>query len=476
MKETGDSYFDSADFQRLLNSYEQSVNAGEPVFMDAEELVDIADYYQYTGRKDEAEQAIELAMSLSPGSIAPLTYRLHEALYQGNTRRAWDILDQIIDKDEPDYIYNRAEILIVEGKIDEADDYLRKQLTDMSADEYQDYVIDVANIFSDYNQPEKAMEWMSRAKQEDTPDFKELMARTLFGIGKFKDSERLFSELVDTDPFSKKYWNALASAQFMNEDFSNAIQSSEYAIAIDPNDPDGLLSKANGLFRLNNYEEALKYYERYSKQMPDDECAYLYQGTCLINMGQQDEALPLLQKAAEIAPPDSEYICDIYQELALAYSEQGETDKAIDLLNQIDQSECDQIQLGIIRGHVLLTAGRLEEAEQAYHQAVNASDTPKQTLLRVIISFYDNGYLEGAYQLLLRFLSYFSDEKPENTEGYAFMALCCHDLKRYDEFLKYLKKSCEVNPNECRLALSHLFPDELQPQDYYEYIKEKIMQ
>jgi tetratricopeptide (TPR) repeat protein len=96
--------------------------------------------------------------------------------------------------------------------------------------------------------------------------------------------------------------------------------------------------------------------------------------------------------------------------------------------------------------------------------------------LRVIISFYDNGYLEGAYQLLLRFLSYFSDEKPENTEAYAFMALCCHDLKRYDEFLKYLKKSCEVNPNECRLALSHLFPDELQPQDYYEYIKEKIMQ
>ena len=51
----GDDYFDSADFQRLLSTYEKSINAGEPVFMDADELTDIADYYQYTERLDEAE-------------------------------------------------------------------------------------------------------------------------------------------------------------------------------------------------------------------------------------------------------------------------------------------------------------------------------------------------------------------------------------------------------------------------------------
>ena len=40
-----------------------------------------------------------------------------------------------------------------------------------------------------------------------------------------------------------------------------SVTSSEYAIAIDPEDAEGLLAKANGLFRLENFEEALKYYK-----------------------------------------------------------------------------------------------------------------------------------------------------------------------------------------------------------------------
>ena len=55
MKKTDDEYFDSKEFQDLLETYEHSVNAGEPVFMDAEELSDIADYYQFIGQADEAE-------------------------------------------------------------------------------------------------------------------------------------------------------------------------------------------------------------------------------------------------------------------------------------------------------------------------------------------------------------------------------------------------------------------------------------
>jgi hypothetical protein len=56
------------------------------------------------------------------------------------------------------------------------------------------------------------------------------------------------------------------------------------------------------------------------------------------------------------------------------------------------------------------------------------------------------------------------------------MALCCYDMKRYDEFLTYLKRACEVNPRECRNALCHLFPEHIRPEDYYEYIKDKIKQ
>ena len=48
--------------------------------------------------------------------------------------------------------------MIVEGRIDEADSYFREELKNVPQEEYQDYVIDVASIYSDYNFSDKAME------------------------------------------------------------------------------------------------------------------------------------------------------------------------------------------------------------------------------------------------------------------------------------------------------------------------------
>lgn len=475
----GDDYFDSAEFSKLLNAYETSVNAGEPVFMDADELTDIADYYQYTGRTDEAEKAISLALSLSPGAIAPLTYRIHEALSKGDTQRAWQMLGQVIDTDDPDYVYCKAKIMIAEGRIEDADTYLREELKKVPPEEHQDFVVDAATIYNDYGIGEKAMEWMSRAKQENTSDFKELMARTLFELGKYKESERLFNELLDADPFQKRYWNALASAQFMNEDYRNAIESSEYAIAIDPNDLEGIISKANGLYRLCNFEQALDYYNRYLEHEPADEFALLHKGTCLMNIGLTDEAIEVLKGIVQAAAPDSPYLPDIHEELAFAYSEKGEYDKAMSCLAKTDTMECDHCQMLLIKGHIMLAAGKLVEAEEYFRKAIENSENSMQTLLRVIVSLYENKYLEGSYKMFKKY--FIMAEKmaiygntEQTTEGYAYMALCCHDLKKWDEYLKYLKKACEVNPKECRMVLSHLFPEELEPEKYYDYLKNKM--
>ena len=468
MKRTGDDYYDSQEFRDMLDEYEEAVNTGQPVFMDADELSEIADYYQMTEQLDEAEDAINLALSLSPGAIAPLTYKIHEALWNCDIDAAKSYLSQIDETDEPDYVYDKAEIMLAEEQVEEADRYLRRELKNVPPEEYQDYVVDVANIFADYNYPEKAMLWMARAHQEDSPEFKELMARTLFGLGKYKDSEKLWGELVDSDPFSKHYWNALASTQFMNENYSGAVESSEYAIAIDPDDPEGLLSKANGLYHLQNYEEALKYYQRYSDHVPDDEFGLLHQGTCLINLGRNEEAIERLDAAAQTAPDDSPYLSDIYQELAFAYSEQDDSKQALAMLDKADEyEETDHVQTLVVRGHIMLASGHLKQAERYYRKAVVSSDTPNSTLLRVIVSIYDNHYVDAAYRL---FGKYFQIVPADSDEGYAYMALCCYDLKKYDEFLSYLKTACQRNPRECQIALSHIFPDDIDPKEYYNYI------
>jgi len=469
-----EEYFNSEDFHELLDSYEAAEANGDHAFMDADDLVDIADYYNMMGDYDKAVHVVDYAIQLYPNATLPNVFKAREALQNADYGTAQQYADNIEQKDDPDYHYLKAEILLAEGHIDESDRYLRDYGMTVPSDEYQDFVKDCANLYVDYGVSDKAYEWMMRSKGDDSDDFKELMARTLYGLGKYKDSQRIFNELIDHNPYSKHYWNALASAQYMNEEYSDSVTSSEYAIAIDPNDPEGLLSKANGLMHLGNYEEALDYYQRYSKVIPDDEFGLLHQGTCLVNLNRQQEAVRLLERAVTISPMDSYALPQIYQELAFCYSALKQPEKAMEVLDKTIELPCEHTDILVIRGHILLENGLIKEAEEAFKQAIVQSDNSPTILLRIIVSLYDNHYVDASYQMFKKFFNIINNTDSDFNEGYAYMALCCYDLGKAREFMHYLRKAAEVNPHETRLVLGFLFPEGMETSEYYTYMEERL--
>ena len=469
-----EEYFKSEEFQEILERYEASINAGSNPFMDADDLVDLADYYGWQGFDDKAEQAIDYALELYPSATLPNVFKARKALTVSDFSQAKFYCDEIEDHDDPDYHYLVAEIMIAKGDIEEADNYLRDYATSVEPDEYEDFVRDCANLYIDYNQNEKAYEWMMRSRGDESDDFKELMARTLFGLGKYKDSERIFNELIDHHPFSKHYWNALASAQFMNEDYSNAITSSEYAIAIDPNDPDAVSSKASGLFRLGNYEEALKYFKRYSELLPDDEYGLFHQGVCLVNTGHNEEALPVLRMALAVAPKDSQFLVYIYQELAFCYSALLQVRQAVEMLDKTKTLDCDHVDMLVVKGHILLQNNKIAEAEEVFKQAILQSNNAPSVLLRIIVSLYDNRYLNACYKMLIKFFQLVNEYFPGFKSGNAYMALCCYDMGRSEEFMKYLRLAVDNDPDEAKSVLGCLFPEGTPITEYVPYMEQRL--
>ncbi|MBP3767683.1 MAG: tetratricopeptide repeat protein [Prevotella sp.] len=467
MKKTGDEYFDSEEFRELLSSYEDSVSSGQPIFLDADELTDIADYYHFTCELEKAEEVIEKALDFYPGATAPLVYKVHEALAREDVEEAKELAEQITDKNAADYFYLQAELLIAQDKTEEADQYLRDYYKTVPADEHEDFVTDAANIWLDYGVYDKAYEWVMRYPGNDSPDFKELTGRIMFGLGKYKESQRTFMELIDNDPYSGRYWNALASAQFMNEDYSDSITSSEYAIAIDPTDGEALLNKANGLYRLNNFEEALKYYLRYNEYMPSIDFTELQAGICLLYLNRTGEAVKHLQKARQLTFDGSEYQVQVYQELAFTYSALGKVDEAMKCIDQTKDMDCDHDDMEVLRGHILLQNQCTDKAEDAFRRAVTHSKNAPHILLRIIVSLFDNKLNEAAYVMFGKFFSLVGDDYDE---GYSYMALCCWELNKKDEFLKFLKLAVEHNPGEARIVLNTLFPEGMNPKDYYQYM------
>ena len=103
---------------------------------------------------------------------------------------ARQLADAIVDKDDTEYKYLLAEIMIVKDDIDEADDYLKEQEPAHTGDEHEDYIYDIANMYIEYGVYDKANQWLGKTTEPDSPDMLELKGKALMGMGSSKNASR----------------------------------------------------------------------------------------------------------------------------------------------------------------------------------------------------------------------------------------------------------------------------------------------
>ena len=208
--------------------------------------------------------------------------------------------------------------------------------------------------------------------------------------------------------------------------------------------------------------------------MPDDDLVLLNEGVCLVNMNRHQEAVPYLERALEVADEESEVLPQIYLELAFCYSSMKQPSKALEMIDVAMEMPGDITDLLVIRGHILLENGMTEQAEETFKEAIRQSDNSPSILLRIIVSLYDNRYVNSSYEMFKKFFSVVNELDPDFNRGHAYMALCCYDLGKNDEFLEYLQKSVEMNPHEAKLVLGFLFPQGMEPSEYAKYMETRI--
>lgn len=464
-----DDYFTSKEFKELLHRYEQAQRQHTNDYFEPDELTDIAEYY-YEEENDhpKAVKILDDAIGTFPGAAMPLIFRGRIALLdEHDSCKAKAYAHKVDDKTNLDYIYLEAEILINNGLSDEADRYFHKQLDIIDEDDVPDYVLDVATIFTDYELSDKAQAWLALSDETDLADYKELEGRIAYGKGNYEKSEHIFQKLIDEDPYSNQLWNSLASTQLMRNQINEAITSSEFSIAINPNDDEAILNKANGLFSLGNYEEALKYYKRFTELCPEEEAGYIYQGNTLVSLNKIKEAEEQFRMAEMVAPPTSTNLSDIYIQLAYTLSEQGQTSHALAYCDKaLNLPTAKKSHIYVIRGYILLDNNRIDDAQECFSKALQISGNASDIYLHIAMSVFDCGFTAIAYEMFKALID--TDSNDDGTVT-AYLAYCCQQLGKHKEFLTTLKTAVATNPQTARRVLADLFPDTLDPSDYYEY-------
>lgn len=464
-------FFNSQEFKEMLHVYEEAQRKGESVYMECDDLVNIAEYYNLSGSFDESIKAVEYAMQLFPSATAPLVFRARIAfMIEKDIDKAKHYVDMIEDTTDLDYYYIKAEILLVENRLEEAEAYLHDVYEQLDDELRADFVIDVTALYVDYSLFNQAQRWLDLSDEYDDEDYQELRGQIAFGHGDYEESEQMFNELLDKDAFNITYWNQLASAQYMRDDTTASMQSSEFALAINPNDNDALLNKANCLFALGNFQEALDYYHRFNYICPDSEVGELYEGMTLFNLGRVEEGVEHLKTAEDLSLDNYDYLHIIYTELAYYLSVLGKYDEALEYLEEATHlEEANPQELVALKGSILLQSGHEDEGLELFHKAIEASGHSPVIILRVATYIFEAGYIPLAYQVFHSLLDHATDDW---CDGWSYLAYCCKSLHKDEEYLQVLATACERNPVEAKTILGNLFPEGLNTSEYVEYAKQ----
>lgn len=334
-----EEYYEGEEFRHTLDVYLDAMRDGVlPRELEEEDLLDVVDYYAMNDDEENSRIAMDILAKVYPDSEEPILFEARKAISDGELKKARQKLEECNDKMLPEYVYTNADLLIAEGKTEEMQDMLDAYSKQLDDDDFEDYIIDIVALLLDAGQTDEAQYWLEQYDDKEDRDYKELEALLLFQRQHYKESAEAYNSLLDEHPYSHRYWTALAGSQLMAGKAKDAVDSSEFAIAIDPENAQAMLLKADALHQAKQTDKALEMYQRILQQYPEDEYCLLNVGLCLRDKGDMKGCIKMLEKAKAVAPKDSMHIDDITYQLALAYVAANTPLKALKLLGELNKN------------------------------------------------------------------------------------------------------------------------------------------
>lgn len=470
MREEDDEvYFNDPEFLEYLQKYEQARKDGEPLYMDAEELTDIAEFYMTQNRESEANEAISLALSLHPNNVDPLIFLARQQMFHDNLDKAIEIANAIPDQQDKETTFLWMELLIRSDKPDEALQLIKTKLEELEDDEEM-FLYDAASIFIDYQYNEMA-DQVIRILEEKYPKNSKLWklkTENLIEKEEYDKAKEILQEYIDEHPYNFLAWKKLAEVHSEKDENQEALDCIEYCLAINPNYKMALVQKSHYLLRLNQMEQAHQIYAQLQKEDSQNGRLYYMDAITLANMEDFENARIQINNALKYTP---EYDEDRIQFLINKAFVEGkchnidEAVKALDEARRLSKTR-EEIEYNLFMGEIYLENGMDKEAAEQFEIAYNESKNKQQTLLTMGIAYAETMHYQTALSLLESYEQEYDGQ--EGVIAIPYLAYCYKRIHDQENYLKYLRKAVSADREITEYLFAKDYPS-IQPEEYYLY-------
>lgn len=265
-------YMNEEEFQSLLANYEAAQAAGKNSYFDADDLLDIIDWYMEEERDADADNAIRYALHFHPTNIDLHLSEARLRIYQGNYDEAARIIDALPGVDDyPEVCLLTGDILLHNAN-NCPDPQFREPLINSTqqayeqalrlADDAPSFYSSIINQHTREELYDYANQWIDRAfeRHPDEPLIMDAAALCYSLQGRPREAIEICNRLIDTDPYNARSWGILGDIYHDFGDYTNALEAYDYVKAIRPDEILSEQNMADCYFAFGNYARARELY------------------------------------------------------------------------------------------------------------------------------------------------------------------------------------------------------------------------
>lgn len=360
------------ELHELAEQYETAMAEERSLYLDAEDIADLADWYGNRKKIEKAYELSEYGLKLHPNNESLLIEYAYLCVNEGRVEKAEELIQHFPEGYSSAVKVIRAHLLLHEGNLEAC----KQQLASIDDKKDLSSIIEVAYMYMEMGYPEESFAWLE-PNIERYPDdiaFLATLADYYTMQGMSEKAAPLYNKLIDKDPYSAPYWFGLAKCRFYEGKFGEAIEACDYTLISDEEYVEAYVMKGNCFDQLDNPEAALEAYRQgvqYGAFSPEFLDVYL--GLNKIYKQEWKEGCELLEKAIKNNRGDElflQMLPNIYAQAAIGYAHIGEKLKAHNYCQiAYDMNPADPIPL-ILEGRIYIEEGKREEGFAKWQEAM----------------------------------------------------------------------------------------------------------
>lgn len=345
----------------LRKEYEDKLQSGKSVYLDADDFGALAEYYDEQDEIDSAREIIDYGLSIHPENSSLQLKKAKFLVYDGEYIKAIRLLEKNSEYDY-DLLMLKAECYLQLGMYAEA--YIVvKTILENETEELETTLAEIGFLYVEADLFDEAVLYFNKSLEYDS-DKTDVLSDLSYAyemLGDFDAAITTTNKILDIDPYTYDAWVNLGKLYSLQDKFEQAVDAFDFALTINDSDSNILKLKAHCLSLSGKREEAITLFRELLIERPHDSSIYFLLAECYQTLNKPAEAVACLLEYGEAINMPSDEFSETISDSTL--------DAALNIAKQGLQQHPHSIEFCIIAGDIKFKQRMYDDAENYFIKA-----------------------------------------------------------------------------------------------------------